>query len=181
MMFKLFAEDHNVEEMDEFLAEIAIMKSISRHPNVVALIGYCTVEQPMLMVMEYVGCGDLVSYLIYLSIENQSIYKINISQLNYLRKLREQHELRAAAANRRAMQKLIAAGKLPDNSTSISSTLNLISQNSGTNKSVKNYSNSTKNVYSNRSSVTSANNSITVTTLNKLEEEVNYLELCHSS
>lgn len=53
-------EDHNVEEMDEFLCEIAIMKSISRHPNVVALIGYCTEEQPMLMVMEYVGCGDLV-------------------------------------------------------------------------------------------------------------------------
>lgn len=49
-----------MEEMDEFLCEIAIMKSISRHPNVVALIGYCTVEQPMLMVMEYVGCGDLV-------------------------------------------------------------------------------------------------------------------------
>lgn len=46
--------------MDEFLCEIAIMKSISRHPNVVALIGYCTVKQPMLMVMEYVGCGDLV-------------------------------------------------------------------------------------------------------------------------
>lgn len=56
-------EDHNVDEMDEFLCEIAIMKSISRHPNVVALIGYCTVKQPMLMVMEYVGCGDLVSFL----------------------------------------------------------------------------------------------------------------------
>lgn len=67
-----FVEDHNVEEMDEFLAEIAIMKSISRHPNVVALIGYCTVEQPMLMVMEYVGCGDLVSYLIHL-LKNQNL------------------------------------------------------------------------------------------------------------
>lgn len=62
---KLFPllEDHNNEEMDEFLCEIAIMKSISRHPNVVALIGYCTVKQPMLMVMEYVGCGDLVSVI----------------------------------------------------------------------------------------------------------------------
>lgn len=55
------AEDYNVEEMDEFMCEIAIMKSISRHQNVVALIGYCTVKQPMLMVMEYVGGGDLVS------------------------------------------------------------------------------------------------------------------------
>lgn len=55
-------EDHNVEEMDEFLCEIALMKTISRHPNVVALIGYCTVKQPMLIVMEYVGCGDLVSF-----------------------------------------------------------------------------------------------------------------------
>lgn len=60
-------EDHNVEEMDEFVSEISIMKSISRHPNIVALIGYCTVDQPMLMVMEYVGCGDLVSkYYIYI-------------------------------------------------------------------------------------------------------------------
>lgn len=56
-------EDHNVEEMDEFLCEIALMKTISRHPNVVALIGYCTVKQPMLIVMEFVGCGDLVSFL----------------------------------------------------------------------------------------------------------------------
>lgn len=56
-----YIEDHNVEEMDEFMCEIAIMKSISRHQNVVALIGYCTVKQPMLMVMEYVGGGDLVS------------------------------------------------------------------------------------------------------------------------
>lgn len=55
-------EDHNVEEMDEFLCEIALMKTISRHPNVVALIGYCTVKQPMLIVMEFVGCGDLVSF-----------------------------------------------------------------------------------------------------------------------
>lgn len=54
-------EDHNVEEMDEFLSEISMMKSIPRHPNIVSLIGYCTVKQPMLMVMEYVGCGDLVS------------------------------------------------------------------------------------------------------------------------
>lgn len=57
-------EDHNVDEMDEFLSEISIMKSISRHPNIVSLIGYCTVKQPMLMVMEYVGCGDLVSRFI---------------------------------------------------------------------------------------------------------------------
>lgn len=56
-----YIEDHNVEEMDEFMCEIAIMKSISRHQNVVALIGYCTIKQPMLMVMEYVGGGDLVS------------------------------------------------------------------------------------------------------------------------
>lgn len=70
MFHKLFAsfhaEDHNVEEMDEFMREIAIMKSISRHPNVVALIGYCTVKQPYYMVMEYVGCGDLVSVICYI-------------------------------------------------------------------------------------------------------------------
>lgn len=54
------------------MCEIAIMKSISRHENIVALIGYCTVnvKQPML-VMEYIGCGDLVSAL-----DSMSTFKV---------------------------------------------------------------------------------------------------------
>lgn len=38
-----------------------MMKTVSRHPNVVSLLGCCTIRQPLLMIMEFVGCGDLVS------------------------------------------------------------------------------------------------------------------------
>lgn len=102
------------------------------------------------------------------------------TQLNYLRKLREQHEVRTAAANRMACQRRHTASQIGDSSTSTSSTLNLLSHCSNTNKSVKSYSNLSKSGYSNHTSATSLNNPITVTTLNKLEMEVNYLELCHS-
>lgn len=79
------AEDHNGEEMDEFLSEIAIMKSISRHPNIVALIGYCTVEKPMLMVMEYVGCGDLVLTLLFSSMSYCLHYiPVNMNHMNFI-------------------------------------------------------------------------------------------------
>ncbi|XP_055683912.1 receptor-type tyrosine-protein kinase FLT3 isoform X2 [Lutzomyia longipalpis] len=51
------------DELEEFLSEITTMKKVGRHPNVVSLIGCCTIRQPLLMVMEYVGCGDLLQYL----------------------------------------------------------------------------------------------------------------------
>lgn len=161
-----FAEDHNAEEMDEFLSEIGIMKSISRHPNIVSLIGYCTVTQPMLMVMEYVGCGDLVNVqeIKLLLMTNSCIF-----QLNYLRRLREQHELRAAAATRLTNRMRVSNGTCST----------LMSQNS--NMSAKTNSIDSKTEYSNRTSVTSLNIPISVTTLDKVEQEVNYLELCHSS
>lgn len=54
-------ENSTIDEMEEFFCEISMMKTVSRHPNIVSLIGYCTVKKPMLMVMEYVGCGDLVN------------------------------------------------------------------------------------------------------------------------
>lgn len=100
--------------------------------------------------------------------------------MNYLRRLREQHELRAASAQRMGNhhQKQLT-GKIADCSTS--SILNLISQNTNGNKSMKSYGNSSKTACSNRTSVTSLDNPIIVTTLNKLEHEMNYLELCHSS
>ncbi|XP_063232269.1 uncharacterized protein LOC134536479 [Bacillus rossius redtenbacheri] len=51
------------EESEEFLAEIAMMKRVGRHPNVVAMLGCCTLAAPYFMVMEFVPCGDLLRYL----------------------------------------------------------------------------------------------------------------------
>ncbi|XP_067002326.2 vascular endothelial growth factor receptor 1 isoform X2 [Anabrus simplex] len=51
------------EEVEEFLAEIAMLKRVGRHPNVVTLLGCCTLQEPYCMLMEYVPCGDLLRYL----------------------------------------------------------------------------------------------------------------------
>ncbi|KAJ6649989.1 Vascular endothelial growth factor receptor 1 [Pseudolycoriella hygida] len=54
------------EQRNEFVLEIETMKKVSHHPNIVALLGFCTIKGPLRIVMEYVGCGDLKSYLLKL-------------------------------------------------------------------------------------------------------------------
>lgn len=49
------------EDKEEFFSEIQTMKTVPRHANIVALLGFCTLKEPLQIVMEYVGCGDLVS------------------------------------------------------------------------------------------------------------------------
>jgi serine/threonine protein kinase len=51
------------EQLEEFFSEISTMKRVGKHPNIVRLLGSCTVEQNLMMVMEYVPCGDLVCFL----------------------------------------------------------------------------------------------------------------------
>ncbi|XP_069691474.1 fibroblast growth factor receptor 2 isoform X2 [Periplaneta americana] len=57
------------DEVDEFQLEIAMMKRVGRHPNVVTMLGCCTLKQPLCMIMEYVPCGDLLQYLRQLRVE----------------------------------------------------------------------------------------------------------------
>lgn len=56
-------ETTSPEAMDEFLQEIAMLKHIGRHQNIVTFLGCCTLKQPYCIVMEYVMCGDLLHYL----------------------------------------------------------------------------------------------------------------------
>lgn len=109
-----------------------------------------------------------------------------------MRRLREQHELRASAIMAAARQRSenpirqYTGSKITENSTS--STLQLLSHsnnNSHTNGShsangAKNYGNLLKKT-SGDNQVENTDNPITVTTLKKLEQEMNYLELCYSS
>lgn len=48
------------DQLEEFLGEISTMKRVGKHPNVVKLLGFCTQQRPLIMIMEFVGCGDLV-------------------------------------------------------------------------------------------------------------------------
>lgn len=62
----LFSDDAPPEEVQDFLSEINILKKVGEHPNIVRLIGCCTLKQPYMMVMELVPCGSLRNYLLEL-------------------------------------------------------------------------------------------------------------------
>ncbi|XP_058556774.1 tyrosine-protein kinase ABL2 isoform X8 [Neofelis nebulosa] len=49
-------------EVEEFLKEAAVMKEI-KHPNLVQLLGVCTLEPPFYIVTEYMPYGNLLDYL----------------------------------------------------------------------------------------------------------------------
>lgn len=49
------------DEVAEFLSEIEMLKGVGTHHNVVCFLGCCTIRPPYLMIMEYVGRGNLVS------------------------------------------------------------------------------------------------------------------------
>ena len=59
--FILIIECPTTDQLEEFLGEISTMKRVGKHPNVVRLLGFCTQQRPLIMIMEFVGCGDLVS------------------------------------------------------------------------------------------------------------------------
>lgn len=63
LTYLMVVANANTEDTDDFLNEINILKIIDKHPNVVGLIGYSFINNPCMMVMEYVPCGDLRNYL----------------------------------------------------------------------------------------------------------------------
>ncbi|PIK52116.1 hypothetical protein BSL78_10963 [Apostichopus japonicus] len=60
-LLKDFASD---AQKQEFLQEIQMMKHLGYHPNVVCLIGCCTVMDPVCLVVETCPQGDLKKYLL---------------------------------------------------------------------------------------------------------------------
>ncbi|XP_037874706.1 mucin-4 [Bombyx mori] len=60
---KTIKETASQKEKQELLHEIYIMQKIGTHPNVVTLLACCTEQEPYLLIMEYVMCGKLLTYL----------------------------------------------------------------------------------------------------------------------
>ncbi|XP_070582064.1 tyrosine kinase receptor Cad96Ca-like isoform X1 [Ptychodera flava] len=61
---KCLRENASSEDKENFLTELAIMKSFpERHPNVVSLLGCCTREEPIYIILEFVRYGSLQSNL----------------------------------------------------------------------------------------------------------------------
>ena len=51
------------DQRRQFLEEIQLMKAVGSHKNIVNMIGCCTVEEPVFLLVEYVPYGDLLHYL----------------------------------------------------------------------------------------------------------------------
>lgn len=60
---KMLRQTHGEREKHDLLNELAIMKMLGPHPNVVSLLGSCSEQDPVLLVMEHVPHGRLQTYL----------------------------------------------------------------------------------------------------------------------
>lgn len=59
----IFADHIPDSYRDDLLREIALMKGIGLHPNIVTMVGACTTRDPIALIMEYVPYGNLQSFL----------------------------------------------------------------------------------------------------------------------
>ena len=60
---QLSLDDPSETQKEEFTFEIEQMKMLGSHKNVVSMVGCCTLEEKMFLVIEYVPCGDLLTWL----------------------------------------------------------------------------------------------------------------------
>ena len=51
------------DQRREFLQEIQLMKTVGSHKNIVNMLGCCTLQEPMFLLVEYIPYGDLLHYL----------------------------------------------------------------------------------------------------------------------
>ena len=58
-----FVDMADADQRREFLEEIQLMKAVGSHKNIVNMLGCCTVEEPMFLLVEYIPYGYLLHYL----------------------------------------------------------------------------------------------------------------------
>ena len=56
-------DDPSKTQKEEFTFEIEQMKLLGSHKNVVSMVGCCTIQEKIFLVIEYVPCGDLLTWL----------------------------------------------------------------------------------------------------------------------
>ena len=56
-------DNPSAAQKEEFQFEIKQMKKLGSHPNVVSLVGCCTLQDEKFLVIEYVPFGDLLTWL----------------------------------------------------------------------------------------------------------------------
>lgn len=66
----------------DFLKEIKIMSQL-KDPNIVRVLGVCTGEEPLCMIVEYMKYGDLNQFLLEHVLETPSAQAVNAKILRY--------------------------------------------------------------------------------------------------
>jgi len=56
-------ESATAKDKQDMITELNVMKGLEPHPHVVRLIGCCSLDSPLLIVLEYLPYGDLLGYL----------------------------------------------------------------------------------------------------------------------
>ena len=60
---KTLKPDADRYDYKDLMTELTIMKQAGGHPNIVSLLGACSKEGPLYLVMEFVSGGNLLAYL----------------------------------------------------------------------------------------------------------------------
>ncbi|ESO93545.1 hypothetical protein LOTGIDRAFT_119146 [Lottia gigantea] len=60
---KLVKEGAPLSYKEDLVAEISLMKRIGHHPNIVSMIGACTISEPVALIMEFIPHGNLQTFL----------------------------------------------------------------------------------------------------------------------
>ena len=83
-------DNPSAAQKEEFQFEIEQMKQLGSHPNVVSLVGCCTLQDEKFLVIEYVPFGDLLTWL---RCRRNRVRKWKISTMNFeLRLLKKKRE-----------------------------------------------------------------------------------------
>ena len=70
---KMLKDNAGLQERKMMLDELQMLKSLSPHPNVVGLVGWCITRDNVYIVEEYIPNGNLLHYLRYLSRDPSAI------------------------------------------------------------------------------------------------------------
>lgn len=62
-MYTFISEDHTDSDMVDLVQEMEIMKMIRKHVNILSLLGCCTRDGPLYVILEYAPNGNLRDFL----------------------------------------------------------------------------------------------------------------------
>lgn len=60
---KILKQNHTGSDVKDLLDELEVMKKVCRHPNIINLLGCCTKDGPLFVIVEYARYGNLKDFL----------------------------------------------------------------------------------------------------------------------